>query len=137
MYKLYGAEAVKLESSYNRSVKIMLDLPIETHRGLIEPLSGRQHLRKTFSQRFISFIDKLRKSKKPILRVLLSEIQHDVRSNTGRNLRMLMLHTDKSDISQIVMSDAENLPYFDMAEEEEWRIEMLRHLLEEREEPLG
>ena len=131
MYKLYGAEAVRLESSYNRSMKIMLDLSIETQRGLIEP--GRQHLRKTFSQRFISFIEKLRKSKKPILRVLLSEIQHDVRSNTGRNLRMLMLHTDKSDISQIVMSDAENLPYFDMAEEEEWRIEMLRHLLEERE----
>ena len=41
---------------------------------------------------------------------------------------MLMLHTDKSDISQIVISDAENLPYFDMAEEEEWRIETLRHL---------
>ena len=133
MYKLYGAEAVKLESSYNRSMKIMLDLPIETRRGLIEPLSGRQHLRKTFAQRFISFIEKVRKSKKPILSVLLSEIQHDVRSNTGRNLRMVMLHTNKSDISQIVMSDAKDLPYFDMAEEEEWRIEMLGHLLEERE----
>ena len=31
------------------------------------------------------------------------------------------------------MSDAKDLPYFDMAEEEEWRIEMLGHLLEERE----
>ena len=52
LYSLYGAEAVKLESSYNRSMKIIMDLPFGTHRGLIEPLSGRRHLRKTLSKRF-------------------------------------------------------------------------------------
>ena len=38
LYNLYGVEAVKLESSYNRSIKIMMDLPFGTHRALIEPL---------------------------------------------------------------------------------------------------
>ena len=133
MYKLYGPEAVKLESAYNRSIKIMMDLPLGTHRGLIEPVSRRRHLKKSLSQRFVSMTEKMRKSKKPILRVLLSEIEHDVRSITGGNLRMLMIQLKKSDIRQIAPSDTESLPYFDMAEDEEWRIQMLRHLLEERE----
>ena len=133
MYKLYGPEAVKLESCYNRSVKIMMDLPFATHRGLIEPLARRRHLRKSLSQRFVVMTEKIKKSKKPILHVLLSEIERDVRSNTGCNLRMIMIHTNKSDISQILPSDIESLPYFNLAEDEEWRVEMLRHLLDERE----
>ena len=63
----------------------------------------------------------------------MSEIEHDVRSSTGYNLRMLMKHTNKSDIHHLVQSDIESLSYFNMGEDEEWRIEMLRHLLEERE----
>ena len=77
MYMLYGTEAVKLESSYNRSIKIMMDLPYETHRGLIEPISGRLHLRKILLKRFIVMTESLRRAKKPILRALLSEIEHN------------------------------------------------------------
>ena len=51
-----------------------------------------------------------------------------------KNLRMLMIHADKSDINQLQISDIDSLPYFDLAEDEEWRLEMLKHLLEEREE---
>ena len=134
MYNLYGTEATKLESCYNRSVKIMMDLTYGTHRGLIQPLSRRQHLRKTLCKRFIVMTESIKKSKKPILRTLFSEIQYDIRSNTGRNLRMLMIQLDKSDINQIQISDIESLPYFDLAEDEEWRLEMLKHLLKEREE---
>ena len=133
LYNLYGVEAVKLESSYNRSIKIMMNLPFGTHRGLIEPLSGRRHLRKTFSNRFLGVIDKIRKSKKQILRTLLSEIEWDVRSTTGQNLRMLMLETKKCDISEVQLSDLETLPYWQLSEDEEWRVGMLQHLLEERE----
>ena len=101
MYMLYGTEAVKLESSYNRSIKIMMDLPYETHRGLIEPISGRLHFSKILLKRFIVMTESLRRAKKPILRALLSEIEHNARSNTGRNLRMIMMQTDKSDIREI------------------------------------
>ena len=133
IYLLYGTEAVKLESCYNRSVKIMMNLPYETHRGLIEPLSRRLHLRKVLLKRFVSMTDSLRRSKKPILRALLSETQHDARSNTGKNFREIMIQTSKSDISEIQVSDIESIQYFELAEDEEWRVEMLRHLLEERE----
>ena len=52
LYNLYNIEAVKLESTYNKSVKVMLDLPYGTHRGLIEPLTGRKHQRTVFIKRF-------------------------------------------------------------------------------------
>ena len=42
LYNLYNKEAIKLESSYNRSVKVMLHLSFGTHRGLIEPLIGKK-----------------------------------------------------------------------------------------------
>ena len=136
MYMLYGTEAVKLESSYNRSVKIMMNLPYETHRGLIEPLSRRLHLRKILLKRCVSMTDSLRRSKKPILRALLSEMQYDARSNTGKNLREIMIQTSRSDISEIQLSDIESIQYFELAEDEEWRVKMLRHLLEERDKSL-
>ena len=134
LYNLYGNEAVKLESSYNRSIKIMMDLPFGTHRGLIEPLSGRRHLRKTLAKRFLVMINQIRSSKKQILKTILFEIERDVRSTTGQNLRALMQESDKSDISEIQLSDIETLPYFQLADDEEWRTEMLQHLLEERQQ---
>ena len=79
-------------------------------------------------------IDQIRKSRKPVLKVLLSEIERDARSTTGNNLRMLMLHSDRSDICQIQLTDADTLPYHDLPKDEEWRAEMLKHLLEEREQ---
>ena len=84
-------------------------------------------------KRFVSMTDSLRRSKKPILRALLSETQYDARSNTGKNLREIMIQTSRSDISEIQVSDIESIQYFELAEDEEWRVEMLRHLLEERE----
>ena len=55
LYNLYNKEAIKLESSYNRSVKVMLDLPFGTHRGLIEPLIGRKHQRLSFIKIFFYY----------------------------------------------------------------------------------
>jgi hypothetical protein len=56
LYNIYCTESIKLESSYNRSIKIMMDLPYETHRSLIEPISERRHLRKTLARRFLRMI---------------------------------------------------------------------------------
>ena len=134
LFNIYSTETVKMESSYNRSIKIMMDLPYETHRSLIETVSGRRHLRKTFASRFLVMINSIRKSKKNILKCLLSEVERDVRSISGRNLRMIMLQREKSDISELSVSDADNLPYHDLAEDEDWRTGMLLHLLEERRE---
>ena len=46
IWDLFCPSAEKIESSWNRSIKIMLNLPYATHRGLLEELSGRKHLKR-------------------------------------------------------------------------------------------
>ena len=45
IWDLFLKEATMLENSWNTSVKIMFDLPIQTHRCLIEPVSQSKHLK--------------------------------------------------------------------------------------------
>ena len=136
LYNLYCTEAVKIESSYNRSIKVMIDLPYGTHRGLIEPLTGQKHQRTIMIKRFFMMIEKIRVSKKPILKKLLSEIELDVSSTTGRNLRKIMLETGNSNIKEVEVSEIDELKYFKLEDDEEWRIEMIKYLNEERLERL-
>ena len=77
---------------------------------------------------------KEKKSKKQILTSILSEIEQDARSTTVNNLRMLMLECERSDIHEVHLSDMETLSYFRLAEDEEWQTEMIKHLLEEKQQ---
>jgi hypothetical protein len=77
-------------------------------------------------------IQKIRVSKKPVLKKLLSEIELDVSSTTGRNLRKIMLETGNSRITEVDLSEINDLKYFKLEDEEEWRIEMIKYFLEER-----
>ena len=134
IWDLFCPAAVKLESSWNRSMKITLDLPYATHRGLIEPLSGKPHLRRIFIKRFLQMILKIRGSSKPLLKTLLSAIEHDTRSTTGKNLREIMLRVDKSSIYDVTMADCDVIPYYPRPEEDKWNIEFLQLMMEEREQ---
>ena len=93
LWDLFNNEAERLEKSWNISQRIMLDIPRNTHRYFLEPLSGTQHIQFSLYKRFIKFIDNIKKSKKPTMRHLLPVIKHDYRSTTGRNLRKLNANT--------------------------------------------
>ena len=43
-----------------------------------------------------------------------------------------MLETSKSSIREIELSDIDRLMYFNVGEEEEWRVEMIKYILEEK-----
>ena len=51
LWNLFGVGARRIESSFNRSVKIMLDLPYPTHRYLIVPFTGEKHIKKVLISR--------------------------------------------------------------------------------------
>ena len=44
-----------------------------------------------------------------------------------------MVQMDKSDINQIQLSDIESILDFDLSEDKEWGVEILKHLLPEQE----
>ena len=133
LYDLFSPTAVKIESSWNRSMKIMLDLPYPTHRGLIEPISGRKHIKRTFIKRFVDFINKIRTSNKPILKTILSAIETDTRSITGSNLREILILAGKFNILDITGEDSNTFEYFPRPAEDEWKVELIKFMMEERE----
>ena len=106
----------------------MFDLPMETHRYLVEPVSDHMHLKKILIKRFLSFIQQINKSSKLIPKQLLNVIMNDTRSVTGSNLKRILILTKKTKVEDITSKDIEDIEYAKMCQEEKWRIEMIKEL---------
>ena len=128
LWDLFSTEAVKLENTWNKSVRLMMDVPISTHRNLIEPISRYPHLRKVLIKRFLKFLDQIRRSSKMVPKLLLTVIQNNVRSTTGSNLRNILLQTAKTSIDKIVVNDANSIEYHKLAESDLWKVLLIREL---------
>ena len=44
IWDLFSDEAIRLEKSWNISLRILLGIPRNTHRYFVEPLSGTPHI---------------------------------------------------------------------------------------------
>ena len=78
LWDLGSREMEKLVSTYNKSVKIMFNLPWSTHRYFIEPLSQEPHVLKQLYKRNLTFISKIKNSGKTPLKTLLNLSKNDV-----------------------------------------------------------
>ena len=105
----------------------MFNLPLATHRSLIAPVTNYRHLRITLYVRFLNFIKQLKSTKKKASRLLFYHIMHDVGSNTGRNLRRIMLQTNKDTVHELATSDVKDIKYFPT--DEDWRPILLKELI--------
>ena len=127
LWDLGSKEVEKLESTYNRSVKIMVDLPWATHRYLIAPLTERPHLSTLLVKRYTSFISKIEKSPKKPLQTLFQLAKRDVRTVTGSNMRRIMMISGRQTIDDI--QDAE-VQYHPVPDSEAWRVDFVKELVE-------
>ena len=123
-------QAVQLESSWNVSIQLMMDLLSGTHRRLIEPLSEVTHIKTVLMKRFLNFVQQIKKSSKKASKFLLESIQHDARSITGSNLRNILLKTDKTSIQDLVPNDVLNIEYHPIQEDENWKVSTIQELIE-------
>ena len=130
LWNLFGDGAKKIESSYNRSVKIMLDLPYATHRCLIEPLSGEKHVKKVLISRYLGFMEKISTSNKKAIQMLVETSKNDVRSVTGRNFRNIMLLVGKTSVDEVTRDDADKIEYFPIDDTEKWKITAIKEIIE-------
>ena len=128
LWDLFSDEAVKFESTWNRSIKIMYELPYATHRYFIEPLSEGRHIKNILMKRFLSFIESIKKSSKVVLKQLLNTIKYDVRSITGSNLRKIMLLVDKPNIELLDVHDANKFQYHKIKPEDSWKLSFVREI---------
>ena len=130
LWDLFGKEATRLEKSWNIAQRIMLGLPRNAHRYVIEPLSDTPHIMHSLFKRYIKFINAVRTSRKMVLRVIFQTTYDDCRSNTGANLRHMMKLTRKSRIVEMKQSDFDKLTYNKIPEGEDWRIASAAELIQ-------
>ena len=132
IWDLFADGTDSLEKTYSTSIKIMLDIPRETHRFLIEPLSERTHLKSILIQRFINFEKQVKKCPKQVMKSMFEICKYNVNTITGSNYRKIMLLGKKSKIDQIDDNDIKMLEYSPVPANEEWRVNLIKDLLEAR-----
>ena len=115
-----------LEKTWNVSARVMLDLPRNTHRYFVEPLTKTHHVTKSIWNRFIRFISSVAKGKKRTLRRVLDAIKNDVRSTTGKNIRYLRLKSVNFSLKDLNVYEN---PYKEVPENERWRLSMIEELI--------
>ena len=109
----------KLEKTWNVSIRVMLDLPRATHRYLLEPLSGTKHIIRSLSARFLNFTAKIADGNKLALKRVLDVTKADVRSTTGKNLRVIGMNNDTQ--------------YRCIPTNENWRLSLIKELMQMKE----
>ena len=130
IWDMFSKGAEKFYSTYNRSVKVMAGLPYATHRYLIEPVSGQQHMSLTLIRNFIKFISKVRQSPKPVLRQLYSLAKADVGTTTGSNLRNILLMTNLSSIDDLKPDTVKQIRYKETMDRNKWRITIIKEAMD-------
>ena len=106
----------------------MVDLPLMTHKYLIEPISQTRHLKRLLIKRFVSFILQIRKSSKRAPNQLLNVLYFDTRSVTGNNIREILKLTNKWRIEEVRSRDVDEISYQLIPDEEKWRIGVINDL---------
>ena len=57
-------------------------------------------------------------------------VKHDVRTTTGSNLRNILLLTDLFDVDDLHSGLVNTLEYHKIEEKDQWRIQMLKELID-------
>ena len=132
LWDLFSRESEMIENTWNTSARIMFDLSFRTHRYFVEPVSGKVHIKNILLKRFLGFLNQIKKSSKILPSALLRLVSHDTRSTTGSNLRKILLLTEKTKIEDITIQDIDNYCYAPARQEDLWKIDMVKELVEVR-----
>ena len=130
LWDLFSEETDHLLKTYNKSLRIMWDIPLQSHKYMLEPLSGKTHLKFQLFKRFLNFKQQIFKSNKEVTKHVYNICQHDCGSVTGRNLRKIMLLCEKNSPSSLEASDLVSLQYDPLPQEEQWRIGLTKELID-------
>ena len=131
LWDFSGQMINKLWNSYNVNLRIIFDLPFDTHSFIVEELSGGKHAKQMMYSRYMKFMNSLSKNKRKSLQFLQNVVKNDVNSVTGSNLRKILLDTGHSIIPGVTKKmSLDNYKVYKIPEEEQWRIPLIESLLE-------
>ena len=133
LWNLFSPGAERIVGSYNRSIKCMMQLPLATHRYMLEPLSGEKPAMAILADRFLSFMDKIDKTDKMAIKMLKREAMKDVRSTTGANYRGIMLLSGETSIQKVNRDSLKKVEFYKVKKEDDWKVNIAADLIDLRE----
>ena len=128
-WSLFSEGFSRLKASWNRSIKIVYDLPWPTQRSLIEPISEQTHMKNLLRMRISSFVNKVKVSKKAVLRQLFNLTMRNTGTVTGRNLRGILIQMSKSRVEDMTIEDAKNIQYHLLTQDDVWQVLVVKDIL--------
>ena len=133
LWDLFSREVEMMENSWNMSMRVMYDLPLQTHRYFVEAISQKPHGKIVMIKNFLRFCELIIQSEKVALKSVFLAVRRNVQSGTGRNLRKIMNLTNKTDICELNSAEViENLKFKSVPNDQNWRISILEELIEVR-----
>ena len=113
-------------TEWNKCIRFVFNLPLATHRYLIEPLSETSHLKSMLTSRFVKFYKTLTMNTKPFIRNLLHIQANDVRSDFGSNLNYIVNNCPDNDICNFNVQD---FTYHPINNDDVWRVNFIKELM--------
>ena len=145
--KMYGAMLWNFDNnstgmycrSWNTNIKLAYEVPRETHTYIVENCLASEYkpvIQEMFS-RYTKFLKSLKMSASSEVQHLCTVIRNDVQSTTGGNIYTIIKKTglNPTEILPFHMRSAELKQ--EVPEHENWRINLLKKYLEQRQERKG
>ena len=107
--------------------RISYDIPRQSKKFFIEPVSESSHLKQKLLTRFTKFHQTLKNCDKPHVRYLMKIQERDYRSTFGKNVQNICKELDVDNIEVVNMN---NFVYSPVPEGEEWKISLVKECLE-------
>ena len=108
LWDINSKEMEKLESTYNKSIKLMFGLLFQPHRYLVEPLTRLPHLRKLLFRRYLTFIAAIEASKKNISKEIVKTVKDWCKNNDRKELE---ISDDSNSVETIREEDIDTMEY--------------------------
>ena len=135
LWNLYSPEVKKIFSSWNVTIRNIFKLPRATHRYFIQELSNSSHPKTMLCSRMIKFWHSLRTCNKGSIRYLANLVYDDRRTLTGRSVTNIAVDCG-ADRMSLNLTCVRNMRYFPPPPGEEWRIPLVKELLDIKDEKL-
>ena len=129
LYDLFSSKLDQLYSTWNKTVRILFQLPLDTHTYLIETVSKSLHPKVMLCSRFVNFHKTNSKSSRQAIQMLTRISCFDQRTAYGRNLKNI---SEECKVSVDKLNNAtvkKVMKYKEIPENEAWRAKLVDELL--------
>ena len=130
LWKLNSEDFNKLCRSWNTAMKIIWNLPHNTHTRLLESLSPVSHLKSVLAGRYIGFVQSLSATSNSILGFLFTLCKKNVSTLTGHNIRHLMDENNLLEFNDMIRmrSSIKTSRINALEEEEKWKVDLINDI---------